>query len=107
MKSKFIDAQEMQRLNPETFEAPTLEELSKIAVNQHVKICAEGERFWILVTEIKGNRVSEMIDNDLVKTDEHGLKYGDTVIFEKRHIYQTQTPPEDDIFIFNRNRHYN
>lgn len=84
----FTDAQEMAVKNPKTFEAPSAEELADITTGQSVKVCASPERFWVTVTKVDGESVSGVVDNHLVCTGDHGLSLGDTVNFQKRHIYE-------------------
>ena len=45
-----------------------------------------NERFWVHVTERDGETITATVNNDLVSPD-HGLKYGDRVRFQIRHIY--------------------
>lgn len=88
-KRKLTDAQAMQVLYPETFEAPTVEQLMKVKVGTSVKVCiADLERPWVTVTEITGDKIRGILDNELVFTGQHGLRLGDYITFEKRHIYQ-------------------
>ena len=91
MTNTFTDAQLMAVRHPDTFEAPTLEELSRIAVGDYVKICAmDRERFWVQVTGIEGELLTGEVNNQLLMTDFHGLRCGDTVVFERRHVYQVE-----------------
>lgn len=90
----FVDAQEMHKLHPDTFEVPNEYDLSKIKENDFVKVCHNGERFWTKVKKIKENKDSTfndevwaVIDNDLVCGQP--FKCGDTIKFEKRHIFTT------------------
>lgn len=94
--AKLTDAQEMKVLHPDTFYAPSEEELSMLRVGDTVKICAESskpkeddcsERFWVEITEIHDQNCVGRIDNDLVNTDLHGLDCDDLVHFTKRHVY--------------------
>jgi len=87
---EFIDAQEMAKEYPDTFEAPTKEDLDKVKIQDEVKVCANGaERFWVTVTDIKEDVIKGKVDNDLISTNIHGLRLHDTIVFEKRHIYST------------------
>lgn len=78
----------MHKRNPRTFEATTLAELAAVTVGMHVKVCAGTERFWIKLIDANGEILKGIIDNDLVRSHEHGLKYGELVSVERRHIYQ-------------------
>lgn len=85
----FNDAQRMHKMYPDTFEAPSLEELTAVRVGSLVKICADDvERFWVLVSDVKGDRLQGSVDNDLLHSEVHQLKSDDVVSFELRHIYQ-------------------
>lgn len=85
----FNDAQELQKIYPATFEAPSVEELAAVRPGSLVKICADDvERFWVVVTEVAGDKVQGTVDNDLLHSSVHQLKSDDIVSFELRHIYQ-------------------
>ncbi len=86
-KIKFIDAQKMAYENPDTFYAPPFDELNEIKKGSIVKIAADGERFWVVVTSVKGNKITGTVNNDLVFTKDHGLRYEDRVEFEKKNVY--------------------
>jgi hypothetical protein len=91
--TQFVDAQERAKQFPSTFEAPTAADLAQVEPGASVKVCAnDTERFWVSVTSVEGEAVTGAVDNDLVCTDEHGLRYGDTITFEKRHIFSTHVP---------------
>ena len=85
MENVFVDAQEMAQLHPETFEAPSTEELNQIKEGAIVKICNGEERFWANVTKVDEEKVSASVDNDLL--GDYGYNLGDVIEFEKRHIY--------------------
>lgn len=94
MDNTFTDAQEMRRLHPHTFEAPTAEEVSVLTVPANVKVCVGNERFWVKVASIdKSNddpfrwTFKALVRSHLILTDEHGVKFEDEVEFEGRHIY--------------------
>jgi hypothetical protein len=82
-----VDAQKMRADNPTTFWAPSGPLLSAIKVGDSVKVCAEDERFWTLVTEVNGDVITATVDNDLVHTRRHGLRLGDTITFAKLNAY--------------------
>jgi hypothetical protein len=85
---KFTDAQEMHRQHPDTFEVPPEAELDALSAGDHVKVCAGDERFWVLLTTVEGRALKGTVANDLLFTNQHGLRRGDPVAFEKRHVYQ-------------------
>lgn len=89
-QAKLIDAQEMARLHPHTFFAPSQKELDALKVGLFVKIgtdTAPGERFWAKVTEIHGNTVVGIVDNELIHTGLHGYACYDQIEFKKTNIY--------------------
>ena len=79
------DAQEQHKQSPETFWAPSPAELDKIKPGINVKICADAERFWVIVTSIIEERIVGTVNNNHVSGQEYG--YGDSLEFEKRHVY--------------------
>ncbi len=82
-----VNAQEMQRKHPKTFEAPSREELDKLKIDDTVKVACCGERFWTIITKINGDNITAIVDNDLLYTDEHGFKYKDVITFIKDNIH--------------------
>jgi len=85
---EFIDAQKMHKENPETFYAPILPLLKTVIAGSTVKIGIGGERFWVYVKSVNFNELTGTIDNDLVRTDIHGLKCNDEVKFNIINILQ-------------------
>lgn len=83
--TKFVDAQEMHKNNPDTFDAPDNDELNAIKVGSTVKVCNERERFWVTVTGVDGEKITGEVNNNLLDNDEYDL--GDPIVFEKKHIY--------------------
>lgn len=84
----FEDAQALAKANKETFEAPSKTELKNIKRDSHVKVCTGKERFWVLVTEVSGNVINGIVDNDLIFTSTHGLSCGDSIQVTKDNVYQ-------------------
>ena len=84
----FVDAQEMHREHPTTFEVPTEEELSSLKYGDFVKICNIDERFWIQIESVNHETedIVGRIDNDLI--DDSNYDLGDIVAIKKLHIYQ-------------------
>lgn len=85
--TKFENAQELHKANPNSFQVPTQEELDGLTKGDTVKVNTCGERFWVIVTWVGGESVIGTVDNDLLFTDEHGLDYGDIITFTKENIY--------------------
>ncbi len=91
MATEFINAQQMALDHPDTFEAPTITEIMlylALGNNPQVKVCTGDERFWVEVTNSDGNTITGTVNNDLVRTNIHGLKYGDEITFNIENIYQ-------------------
>jgi hypothetical protein len=86
-KVSFIDAQQMSKDHPDTFEAPDANQLAVLQVGDIVKVCPGSERFWAEIKEIEGSTITAVVDNDLIYTEQHGLQLGDYIQFEKQHIY--------------------
>ena len=90
---EFTDAQEMHQNNPDTFDAPTKEELAAVRKGDSVKVCHNNERFWVTVTRVsKKGVITGLVDNDLVCVQPFG--YGNRVVFETRHIYSIWSAPK-------------
>ncbi len=83
----FVDAQEMAKQHPATFEVPHQKELDEIRCDDFVKICAASERFWVRVTSVTGDHIEGIVDNVLICSDEHNLFFGQKVRFFKHHVY--------------------
>lgn len=89
--SEWIDAQDMQRQNPQTFEAPTARELAKIKVGDAAKICNGRERFWVQITTIGPEKdvfrrlFTARVNNDLLDNTRYDA--GDLVQLEGCNIY--------------------
>lgn len=95
----FVDAQQMQRQCPDTFEAPTLQELAQIGSESLLKICDQRERFWtrIIVTGPATAEPGERwfivsISNELVF--DHPYKLGDPVLIKARNVYHISSDEE-------------
>lgn len=88
METQFIDAQKMHLENPKTFEVPTKKELSKIVKGSTVKVSIGSERFWNTVEKVENNKITAIVDNNLIHTDKHGYILGDNIEFNKSNIYQ-------------------
>ena len=89
-----VDAAEMHRLHPKTFEVPDQDELDSLQAGDLIKICVEPpddmppERFWLKVTEADGigddMKITGEVSNDLWFVD---LDIGDVLTVGQRHIY--------------------
>jgi hypothetical protein len=85
-RTDFTNAQEMRLKHPETFHAPSKEDLDNLKPNNFIKIGVCGERFWVQVKEVNGNEIKGVVDNDLIHSDEHGYYCNDTINVQKQHV---------------------
>lgn len=83
-----VDAIEMHRKHPKTFEVPTEKEIISLQVGDTVKLCFNGiERIWVTIIQIVDvDHMVGKVDNDPVLI--WGLSYQDRVEFSYRNIYQ-------------------
>lgn len=87
MQYTLVDAREMHRKYPETFDVPSELEILMLQVGDNVKLCFnEKERMWVKITEIVNiDHIIGTLDNDPVDVKE--IKYGDRIEFSYRNIY--------------------
>ncbi len=88
-KAVFVDAQAMHKQYPSTFQAPSMEELRKIRPGHMVKVSSSGERFWVRVLDRKLFMIIGRVDNELINTDQHGLRLGNIIAFHQNCVYST------------------
>lgn len=82
---RLINAVERARQHPETFEIPSKSERENLEEGSHVKVIfMPGERIWIKVLGISGNRFRGKVDNIPIVT--RGIKRGDIIRFGPEHI---------------------
>ena len=79
----------------ETFEVPSPEEIAKIKTGDNIKVGAKQnidenspnvERFWCKVIGKQGDSFLATVNNDLVLTHLHGLKFNDLIKIESYQI---------------------
>ncbi len=85
----FVDAPQKAREHPETYYVVSICELASLKPGDLVKVSTCGERFWAKVQSIDGDTITGQITNYLA-LEEHGLKFGDIITLEKRHIHDTE-----------------
>ncbi len=88
---ELTDGQEMHRLHPDTFWAPSDHDLALLTVGDFVKLGfeydGEGERMWVLVTQLPTEtdpNIHGRLSNQPAAID--GLSHGMEVVFETRHV---------------------
>ena len=91
LNCRFINAQIMHVLHPATFQVPSQFELDALKPHDHVKVNHGKERFWVLVTQINGERITGVVDNDLI--NRHPFECGDTIQFKKCNAYAVILKP--------------
>lgn len=84
---EYVNAQEMANKYPETFYAPTKENLDAIKTGDIVKVCTGEERFWAIVTEVNGEEIKATVDNNLVMEENEDLTLSTVISFKKENIY--------------------
>ena len=95
----FRNAQQLAVEHQNSFDAPDKGDLEAIRPGTFIKVCAEGkgkaERFWVMVTKVEptptGPRYTGEVNNDLLRTEFHGLACGDIVEVDFRHVYAVMT----------------
>lgn len=80
----FVNAQRLARMYPESFEAYSYDELSNLTEGDHVKVCSNNERFWVLLTEVNGKKFKGKVNNHLRLNN---LEVGDEVNFTMTNIF--------------------
>jgi len=83
-----MDAGLMAEEHPEAFDTPDTGLLEVIKPGDCVKVCDGRERFWVLVTEVRGDTLLGTINNHLAGVVGHGLTYPDEIRFRRTNIYQ-------------------
>lgn len=53
-----INAQRLHRMNPNTFQVPTYEELATLKPRAQIKVCVGNTRIWAIVTEVNGKQIT-------------------------------------------------
>ncbi len=88
--SDLINARLVAEAHPDTFSRPSAEDLTRLQPGDHVKIARHGERFWVQLTEISGDRLIGRVANDLIIEENADLSFRTVVCLEKDHIYDVQ-----------------
>lgn len=91
-----VDAEQMHRSNPDTFEIPPKAERHSLNIGDSAKVCFDNkERMWVQVVAMRlprrnkaePPRYAGKLDNIPIVVD---MTVGQRVEFEPRHIYQIQ-----------------
>ena len=86
-----INSEEQERLYPATWQHPTAATLGAIRPGDVVKVGVEGpkwggERFWNVVSEVGDAGFVVAVNNRLLFTSDHGLRFGDSLAVGRQHI---------------------
>ena len=90
----FVDAVKMNKLHPETFEIPPVEERVSLSSGDHVKLLFKPrmkdgiiERMWVRVYKsMRGGLYEGVLDNEPAYDLKGVLQLDDTVIFRMEHF---------------------
>lgn len=88
--SDFIDAQVMAGQHPDTFHAPSTNDLAAIKPGDWIKVCRNSERFWLMVRTINGQTITGEVRNMLISNPD--LTMGTMIECETRHVYAIDDP---------------
>ncbi len=83
----FVDAQEMGKLHPDSFYAPSKDDLAKIKAGDFVKVSIAGERFWVKVTKVELPHIIGEVDNQLLNSYQHGYSLGSKIVFKPENVF--------------------
>lgn len=86
----FSNAKELAKKFPHSRATTLL--LEKVAPGWYVQISTKHERFWVKIYQREGDKITGIVDNNLVDTDSHGLEYGDTIEFSIDNVFEVQKP---------------
>lgn len=70
---------------PDTFSTPSDAEIKRLKPGDFVKVCRNGDRFWVRVDGFVGRRWHGTVANELVGSPD--LSFGDSFYFMRKHIY--------------------
>lgn len=101
-ETNLVNAVRYSELYPEFEVLPHADRVS-LRPGDVAKICVQftgdpkfsGERFWVLIATSKDGLYTGTVDNNLARTDRHGLQSGDLVTFDYRHIFDFERGPFD------------
>jgi uncharacterized protein YegJ (DUF2314 family) len=88
MSIYLVNAEERTRKFPRTFKRPHRKKTKNLKILDRVKVCSEGEHFWVLILEILADgSFKGTIDNDLITNK---LRYGQIIFLKKEHIFDIE-----------------
>ena len=90
------DAQALSAQYPHTFAAPTTSQLGRIGPGTYLKVCANGERFWVVCISAldgEGGAIEARVDSELRHPRNRAAwRCGDPISLHHRHVLEVQGP---------------
>lgn len=62
-----------------------LKEVEELREGDFVKLCDNGERFWVEIMRIGVYHFFGRVDNELL--NEHSFQFNSLIVFKKEHVY--------------------
>lgn len=94
MELYLVDAADLAKRHPLTFEVPSAQEIAAVEVGDYIKVCFNDlERMWLQVTlrdDVQGVFYAALRNQPVVV----GAKYGDVYTVEPKNIYQIMKSAE-------------
>ena len=87
-RPKLVDAREIHKKHPTTFDVPDDDDMARIAPGWMVKLSANRERFWVEVNSVVPE-LTGVVRNDLITPK---LRRGDVVAFKRNNVYDIEKP---------------
>lgn len=87
-RPRLVSAAAMHKKHPKTFKVPAARTLAAIVPGDFIKVCAGAERFWCVVLTVKGRGGVARVDNTVLNTKRHGLRYRDRIRWTFANVYQ-------------------
>ena len=91
-----MDAQEVHRAHPETFDVPDSAKLANPKPGDTIKIGDGEQRFWTRVVSADATHITATVDNATARED-RGYGQDQLVKYERRHAYIHNTPKEQAV----------
>jgi hypothetical protein len=82
---RLVDAQQMAKEFPDTFEAPSSSDLSRLRAGDVVKVSKRDERFWVQIVSRRDDIFLARVDNCLLSGR---VGYGDLIQFHECNVFE-------------------
>ena len=92
------EARLMSQAFPSSFEVPSAARLASIAPGHVVKVCADEERFWVLVLGMHGDTIIGRVDNVLISARNRRVWSCGTIHLQRQHVLHVFDPRDRDTF---------